>query len=227
MSPSAVPLAVIHIPRTGGRSLGRAIKDRYGAKAHKVKAWSIAAAHLDGAPEDVEIIFGHMNYGAHRHRAVRYATVLRDPVGRCISHFRMGSNWRRLHDLPARSLEEFVSTSRGANLQTQLLAGVFGEAAQPPLEDMQALAQSHLEAFAQVGFLDRLDDFAGALDLKTPLPRWDDPEFPPYRPTPEEIELVKAANAADLALVAWARERWSGASPAAGCRPFHYKKDTT
>lgn len=82
------PLYFLHLTKTAGGSLKEAFKN----SNRQVQFHYI---HEEGFqrdfsyPEDIDVIFGHYVFGAHRnkHHVARYGCFLRDPIERTISHF--------------------------------------------------------------------------------------------------------------------------------------------
>ncbi len=187
----------MHLPRTGGSSLGLALKRRYRDQAMKVTG--VALADVAGsAPNDARVFYGHMRFGLHRLMPVRYVTVLRDPVQRATSHFRLymykfGKEGRET------SFQGFLEKWGASDVQTRILSGT------PDVTADLGLAQEHLLTFSAVGFYDELERFAECLGLATPLPRLDKVDVN-YAFSPEQLDQLQELNTVDAALYAWARK---------------------
>ena len=204
------PIAFIHIPRTGGNSIGAAIRQTYGASAFRLKTNHAPTGELlVGMPPDVRVIYGHMPWGLHRFTPVRYATVLRDPIGRSLSHFALWryQRVRKSGRTEPPGFEEFLEKPFAADLQTRLLAGA------SPMDEMPSdaleLARANLSDFAIVGFFEDLPAFARRMGLAGPLAHINGGARPP--PTPAQVEALRQANPQDLELYAWARARFGEA----------------
>jgi hypothetical protein len=160
------PLAFIHLPRTAGRSIIQAIREAYGR--HRTYAFDLRRAprreEAERIPDGVEVIYGHMAYGLHRHRPVRYATVIREPIARTLSHFRLFC-FKRPTIAPDELVEPFLAGKWAANAQTRLLAGVLGQRREPPIDEALEMALWHIQGFYRVEPFDRLDRFARGLGL--------------------------------------------------------------
>ena len=213
------PVAFIHLPRTGGTSLGEAFIARHGLEGIcKVKTQVVDAALAAAIPTGVKAIYGHMNYGLHVHRPVRYATVLRDPVQRVASHYGLFRLRAERSGEPAPSLESFVHNPKWHNISTRMLAGT--DSVFDWSEAHLGLAKRHLEGFAYVGFFDRLGALSGALGLGDDLPHAN--ASPQGRAL--DGEMLKAAerlNAGDLELFDWAQSRFAATSPLGLQGPDH------
>jgi len=107
------PLIIfIHMPKTGGSTLGRivkreysednifcipnVIKKKYGKSWKKVsnkERWKFALHEFESlgskVHQNLDIVFGHMWYGWHKYtdRTCRYITFLRNPLARFVSHY--------------------------------------------------------------------------------------------------------------------------------------------
>lgn len=202
------PIAFLHLPRTGGTSLGQAIRRDFGHRAHWVHVLKqLSPEQVAAISPDVEIIYGHMNYGLHRHIPVRYATVLREPVDRCLSHY-------RLHETQLASrnetctLEEFLWLRYADNVQCRMISGVYTDQPRPPAEYALAKAKEALAGFAIVGFFDDLPRFARAIRVAEPLPKLNALRSD-FTPSPEDHEALRRLNWADAELFNWARARFS------------------
>jgi len=184
-----------------------AIKARYGARRFKVKIPEDLPSDLAASiPLKAEIIYGHMPYGIHETLPVRYATVLREPVSRSLSHYRAFSLQKAMRGFTV-TLDDFLFNKSSYNLQTAILSGLPG----PPSAATLALAKKNLETFEIVGFFDDLDAFARRIDLPTPLPHIDNASPAPRNdPTPEQLERIRARNALDAELYQWAKARFGG-----------------
>jgi hypothetical protein len=206
----SAPIAFIHLPRTAGSSLTTALVRRFGADVARVKsAGPVSQEDAEAIPDGARIICGHMNYGLHQHRPVRYATVLRDPVQRYLSQFRLNRIQRQREGLADMPLREFAGRLKFHNLQTSMLAGTH-LLTNGSLFDAH-LAQRHLERFAFVGFFDELGAFTAAMGAED-LPHVNRTEDP-LELDEETLELVRQANRIDIGLYAWARERFSETRP--------------
>ena len=94
---AADPLVIfLHIPRAGGTSLWRALREVYGRRMRRIKGGGSAdtqeriAALLKERPYDYDLLGGHVRFGIGEHctaRPYRYLTVLRDPTEVILSRY--------------------------------------------------------------------------------------------------------------------------------------------
>ena len=222
---------LLHVPKTGGSTLKRAIKWKYPSKTLFLETLSTPLASI---PERVPLerrrearaVVGHLHYGVHEHfpQDCAYVTVLREPVSRVISsYYYIKSDPRHwLHDElvgTGMGLEEFVRSSADPgvdNEQTQLIAGVgSGElhSGRPPAALGPAeleLAKRNLEKFLVVGVNERFDEsfilIRRALGWKLPMYVSSRLASGPKPATASEIELIRERNRLDLELYAFAEQ---------------------
>ena len=206
------PIALIHLPRTAGTSLGLAVEESFGSGAFRLKQQGQVTAEVARSiPATAEVIYGHMNYGLHLHMPVRYATLLRDPIERYVSHYNLFRKQKARDDRSPSNFAFFLTRSKAVNTQTRMLSGTHSMVSGSSYD--LTLAKQHLEQFAYVGFYDQLDAFATAIGVVQPVPHVNrstgDTEL-----DPEAIEAMRASNLMDIELYEWARERFAGTSPA-------------
>jgi hypothetical protein len=194
-------LIILHMPRTGGVSLRRALRGRWGAafkvlKAEAADPFEPIAASI--GPE-IRVVQGHMNHGLHAfiERPARYATLLRHPVERTLSHFRLVNQLRSEAGRGPVGLDVFLEQEIAGNLQAEFLAGVFRRADLPE-ERVFDLAREHLRACAIVGRFDDLERYSRALGLGELRHRNSWGEHPEL--SSEQEERLRSRTALDLAL---------------------------
>jgi hypothetical protein len=191
-----VPLvAFLHVPRTGGASMRRYLRETFGdrlllrpAGLSGARSKQIALAPLAGT---IDAVGGHVHYGrfdtAGLERDVIYISVIRDPVRRMLSQYiyqQAGTGHARHEQAKGRTLAALVEETdyleRSANAQLRVL---FGSNWRTPHSVLRK------ERFL-VGKLEHLDGFLG--DLRSILPA-----------APERFPLThRSANAAKQELQA-------------------------
>ncbi|WP_170831490.1 sulfotransferase family 2 domain-containing protein [Jannaschia faecimaris] len=162
---------------------------------------------------DTMLIHGHVLWStrAERHfgNAYKYVTILRDPVARTVSNFRMMKRNGLLEDDFDAYLEGPVAR-RHARVYLRYLAGA-NDIAENEVSDALALAHARLSQMALVGFLDRMDRFLEAYRALfgvrlSPARLNTAPDRPPEH-TPAQIERIHALCAPDIAIFEAARTR--------------------
>ena len=167
------------------------------------------------------LILGHTIFGIHRYvpRPATYFTLLRDPVALTISQYNyVARNPKHpLHGAASyRSLEAYVTsgvTLEADNSQTRAIAGdtttPFGGCTDAMLELAKANIEEH---FSVVGAVERFDE---SLLLLQRAFGWSRPYYVranvtgKKEPVAAEVrELIRSQNRIDLALYAWAAERF-------------------
>lgn len=127
------PLLLLHVPRTAGFTLKRALEAVYGTRRSLLDAHHYDRSELD--PTRYDLVEGHVNASfmrlvGGRDWARNGVTILRDPVARVISQARHIRKLPRhkFHAVLAsrvRDPEEiFGAVPHLSNLQTQMLAGM-------------------------------------------------------------------------------------------------------
>jgi hypothetical protein len=202
-------LCFIHMPRTGGRSIRKAIDAtwRRGEVLVSGKTYptDFEALARQITPE-TRVVYGHMNFGLGRHADVDYATVLRDPMSRMLSWYRYWRAWEIAEKRTLIPFAEFMAITQSQNLQAKILAGVFGQEAIPADGELLEAAAANLRQIEHLGVFERIDAFCRALAPTAELPHVKDPG-PDIAFTPTEAAIVAQANAVDLALYRKAREQ--------------------
>lgn len=147
-------LIFIHIPKTAGSTLqqlifhnyrdaerfvlgkasesdkreGKPFREIYSEQLQRIKAGG------DDGLAAVRVLFGHMDFGLHRYlkRDAQYATMIRHPVSRVVSHYRFvrRSPAHYLHDRVVSediSLEEYIGMTKAKELDNGQVRNLFGE----------------------------------------------------------------------------------------------------
>lgn len=165
-------LIVLHIPKTGGTSLRRALT---GPKVVALTAANIGRYYNENLPREMgkvekdsrNVVIGHFPYGVHKHLdgPYRYATVLRHPAERVFSDFRYTkgvSKGGHAHNGAqfTTSLDRFLTAYwLGSNLMVRQLSGL-GFAFKGKVDDSHLeLAMANLRTIEYVGLTRAMDDF--------------------------------------------------------------------
>lgn len=226
-------LIFLHIPKTAGSTLHAVLERHYRrdqcftVTGHAPQRIADFAALPPAVRHRVRLLKGHMPFGAHAYLAgeSRYLTFLRDPVERVRSHYHYVRR-NPGHYLHPRvvdeklSLADYVESGLSGELndgQVRLLAGhdqdlPFGACGAEHLARAKASIESH---FALVGLTERFEE---SLALAAVVLGWSwtpayanrnvntDPREPLDADTRAATEAV---NRHDIALYAWARERFA------------------
>ena len=178
-------LIFLHIPRTGGTSFKKILKEVYGEGGLWVHAPALSSAnkacHAALQRGGLKAVYGHMPYGIHRVLGPksRYITMLRDPVENIYSEFCYSKKTKDhylqpIADLPfGKWLEKGMSAWDVNNPQTRYLAGLDWVGWRPRFPLGQKLdvrhlelAKERLEKFAVVGVTDRIGAFVRTCSKK-------------------------------------------------------------
>jgi Galactose-3-O-sulfotransferase len=236
----------LHVGKTAGATMRRALRRQFRAgEVMELRAPTVEPGRLrrDGAvawfasmPEAERsrprLIMGHMTYGldAWIPRPSHYVTLLREPISlvRSQYHHVRRHEGHLLHER-AKAYPDLTSYIESGlslemdNSQTRAFAGdtttPFGGCTQAMLER----AKSNLEGFAVVGLTERFDESLVAMirSFGWNRVRYVTTNVDPGRAaraplTDAELGLVRERNALDLALYAWATDRFRGVEQAPG-----------
>jgi len=221
----------LHLPKTGGVTLRRALKWKYAPEMLNVETLTKPAETLAGVPlserRNARVVTGHLHYGVHHYipQQCEYITLLREPIARVVSYYYyiLGhpKHWRHAELVRSGiSLEEFVrtSTERGVeNDQTRMLAGRgAGELDSGSLgRDALDEAKRNLGSFLVVGLTERFDEsfilIRRALGWKFPLYVTANVATRPKPASATALESIRERNQLDLELYDHARGLFSAA----------------
>jgi len=218
----------LHLPKTAGSTLRGVMVRQYDpAESHLIarpvwdnfeafKAWPEAERHR------IRFLYGHMGFGLHAWMKppVTYATMLRDPVERVLSHFhsaRSGTVAELRGRIPREmTVGDYVREQVSGELdngQVRLLSG-------EPFVEFGGVTRDHLEAakvhlrdhFAVVGVTERFDEalvmMRDALGWRRRIAylRRNVTAEPRARVSAEDLAVVRDASRLDAELHAYAAE---------------------
>jgi hypothetical protein len=225
----------LHIPKTAGTTL-LSILDRqypaqsihsFGGDAHASVAQFKALDEQSRA--QIQLLRGHMAFGLHEYlpEPVVYFTILRDPVARVISYYNyilrtpphylyeeVTSKKMSLHDLLDSELPLMMNDG-----QVRLISGVWGE---PGFDEvtpviLETAKKNLADYFVVVGLMEHFDQTLCL--LKENLGWEEDMTYQRLNVSKQgskahqlpaaTVDLVKKVNQQDIALYAYAQERFA------------------
>ena len=227
-----VTLLILHIPKTGGISLRKLVasfhsdvKFVYNGQLRLTNPDLDYIKNFREAPKP-QVVMGHFGYGVHRLLGIApaYATVLREPVARVVSYYRMEkysseSIFRDYLDT-GMSLAEFVGeqiTDITNNYMCRVIAGVPAEAGMVINERwLLDLAIHNLRRhYALVGTLERYPAFITALARRLgwgafEIPTENVASGPAIDLDSKTRDLIIEMNSLDIALFDYVKQtyRW-------------------
>lgn len=232
-SPRHRCIVFLHIPKTGGVTLRRALKWKYPSRVLYEESLTKPLAAFGRLPlserANARVVSGHLHYGVHEHIPQRceYVTLLREPVARVVSsyHYILGHPKHALHADLVRSsepLEDFLRIDPSIdNHQTRMISGRGGgelgsRIAEPLGADALAEAKANLERFLVVGVTERFDEtfivLRRALGWRVPFYVTANVAAGGPKPFPDSArELIRERNQLDLELYRFADELLSAA----------------
>ncbi|MEH7223931.1 sulfotransferase family 2 domain-containing protein [Bacillus sp. JJ1566] len=225
-------LLFLHIPKTGGQTFGKIIENQYQisevqklrrhqtmgellSRVSKEQTTKIGCnvEHLEkylqqttDGDVNISCAYGHMHFGLHRYlsKPYTYATMLRDPIDRVVSHYYyfLGKG----HFKKETSFEEFITTPKFFNFQTLYLSG----GTTPDLD----IAKANLNAYFPVVGITEL--FEESIFLMKKEFGWNDIVYkkknvtavrPPKEQISKEImDLIVEHNKMDIELYQYVRK---------------------
>ncbi len=160
---------------------------------------------------DTMLIHGHVFWSAqaekHFGATYKYVTLLRDPVARTISNFRMTQR----AGVTTSDIEAYLSgdvARRHSQVYLRYLTGQ-NDIAEADLVDAVGLAKDRLKRFALVGFLDHTDEFLrqyrSIFGVRLRMPQLNGaPDRTPDYPD-DQMRQIRALCAPDIALYEFAK----------------------
>lgn len=230
-------LIFLHIPKTGGITLGSIIRRQYGRdavyriarKRHDLRPIEEFKKLPDIQKEKIRVVEGHIPFGLHRYLSgpATYITMLRNPVDRMISvyYFILSRPTHYLHSSILSQnlgLRDFICSDMAADVhngQVRFLswteeAGTFLPSGHLTTEHLE-VAKRNMERFLLVGLLERFDE---TLIMLRRFMDWRNVCYSrrnvtPSRPHLEEIpgdvlRLIEKYNELDMELYRIAAERF-------------------
>jgi Galactose-3-O-sulfotransferase len=223
----------LHIPKTGGVTLRRALKWKYSSsRMIYEETLTKPLEALEQVPlserASALVVSGHLHYGVHEYipRECEYVTVLREPVARVVSsyHYILGHPKHWLHtDLVGATdpLDEFLRIDPTVdNHQTRMVSGrgggeIASRTAEPLGSEALEEAKRNLQRFLVVGLTERFDEtfvlLRRALGWKLPYYVTANVATRPKQATERTLERIRERNRLDLELYEFADELLSAA----------------
>jgi len=180
----------VHIPKTAGTTFGTILKKQYSRQdlCELYVSWDSANGELEmlSSRGRCSALFGHFSYGIHSKPEVQtclwddvqYATFLRDPVARVVSHFNhvMNSDDPTHREVVANfpTLERFLQHCWARNLQTHMITGWdFHKIEREPEAAVRTAINIMRDRFKVVGVTERFDEslvlFAREFGYRIPM----------------------------------------------------------
>jgi hypothetical protein len=217
-------LIFLHLPKTAGTTLAHILEGEYGGSAVLRMYESTSGEELAVLPtprlDGTRVVMGHFDFGVHRFvpKPSTYISVLREPIGRVISHYQFvrRSPTHYLFDASrSMSLGEFVvacGAEEPNNDQTRLLAGA-GPLSSANGQERLIAAKEHLrDHFEVIGIT---EDFDRSVLLMKRAFGWRTPFYArrnvtrrrPLRGTVPDstLQVIAAHNELDVELYRYAR----------------------
>jgi hypothetical protein len=227
-------LVFLHLPRTGGTTLGRLIDSAYGGRARSIPNYykdpARTLVELEASRDDraLEALYGHAPFDVieRTHPDATLITIVRDPFTRVVSQYRhyVENSVVAPYDAVRReglSIRECVRDGRFIfdNVQTRMLSGSRAPFGACP-ESALSQAKANLDArFAVAGTTER---YRETLEVLRRTLDWPEVELEParvssFRPTiaelpRETVEAIQACNELDLELHRYVTDRMTAAT---------------
>ena len=221
-------ILIVHIPKTAGTTLFSTLSNNYPTRAIRrfdpASPSSFREFEAKIGPRAPSVVIGHYTFGLHRWlpRPACYATMLREPVARVVSHFNHVASCKEdLHrsifrDYP--TLDRFVDFEWGADHQTRYLTGwPEDRVAADPEEAARRAIEIMERHFAIGGVTERFDEsmtlfkrvFGWRLPFYERQNRAEDADkvHLGHKLPRDLVERVREKNRADMRLYAYANAR--------------------
>ena len=218
-------LIYVHIPKTAGTTLYSILKRNL--ERDRI-FFAHTAADLASLPAEervrLQLIRGHFPYGIHRclSQPVEYITILRDPIERTISNYYyvLRSPDHHLHERVVSQkmgLKEYILECPNKQLDNGQARMISGDGFQAPFgkcgRELLEQAKHNLQnSFSVVGLTERFDETVLLMARRFGWKRTHyvrrnatEKRLPREQLDPEILEAVKAINALDLELYAFAK----------------------
>ena len=225
-----------HVPKCGGTSVGRALRKRYLLSQSTVtpessfRAFEAFTGRSDRQQmlvdvldlreqmmlhqlfEDVRCVSLHVRFSevayAHFSENYKFVTVMREPVGRFISHYFWSYGKPHAHARIEESFDEFLETEHARRLGATYVEFYSGLSKESDMRSEAAIDQAimNLRRFDAVGRLDDLSDFEKQLrkELGVKISIGHENKRSKKKKglelTPEQVEKVNALCAPDIAV---------------------------
>jgi hypothetical protein len=234
-------LIFLHIPKTGGTTFRRILKQNYSRRKTLTFTGSDYSAAIDRFAQASErtraryrLVQGHLYFGLHRFipGECTYVTWLRDPIARVLS-FYSHARTRSDHYLHRQLMEERLdlkdliqqrATPELFDLQTRMIAGVPNDPDQPV--DLRALETAKENLSADTMLFGLTEEFDASLVMLGQTLGWVVPRYvrtnvgrervDPASVDPETLGLIRESNSLDFELYKFARTIFEARRGSAG-----------
>lgn len=213
----------LHIPKTGGTSLHRALRFVY--VGHKIYTSPPDVRNPEVIAEKIKeerhvrLLRGHVDFGLHEYvpEFCRYFTMLRDPVKRVVSLFYDVKHWRGDAEVASMQLGEYIDSHHPSYVRNDQVKRLAGDGEARSDEELLASAKTNLEQhITAFGLTECYDE---SLLVLRRLLGWG--RYPLYirgktnkhRPPLSSIDTgilnaIRSQNQLDLLLYEFARDRF-------------------
>lgn len=170
-----------HIPKAAGTTLDRLLKgvgmvnqlpwkraygtvyDQYLGEG-KRESLADFLEWKEAARQKVRILTGHVPFGIHEHlpRKAKYVTILRDPVSRTVSHYKMGisrGGWSADDSMES----VFERGGLVSDVQVRMLAGVVSAEETVTQQTLDTALENLSQHYMLVGFSNTFNEFTSLL----------------------------------------------------------------